>query len=125
MKWMGRSGIRMDMALPYKVYSGIDLAGTGRHLKELVRSNGISVKEIQNLLHLSCPQPVYRWMKGQVLPTVDHLYALARLFSVHMEELLVQKSGCTENLFLYRESFSGRRLSAYREYVQQCGDDIS
>ena len=52
---------------------------------------GMSVKDIQNTLHLSCPQPIYRWINGKVLPSVDHLLMLSELFDVHMEELLVKK----------------------------------
>lgn len=70
-------------------YSGIDLKKTGIHLKKLTERKGYTVKDIQRLLHLSCPQPVYRWFKGQVLPSVDHLYVLSKLLHVHMEELLL------------------------------------
>ncbi len=72
-------------------YSSIDLHETGKQIKKLVRQRGYSVKDIQHLLHLSCPQPIYRWMNGQVLPTVDHLYIMARALHVHMEELLVSQ----------------------------------
>lgn len=72
-------------------YSSIDLYETGKRIKKLMKQKGYSVKDIQNLLHLSCPQPIYRWMKGQVLPTVDHLYIMARVLHVHMEELLVSQ----------------------------------
>ena len=74
-----------DSCLPY---SGIDLEKTGVHLKKLIERKGYTVKDIQSLLHLSCPQPVYRWFKGQVLPSVDHLYVLSKLLHAHMEELL-------------------------------------
>ncbi len=72
-------------------YSSIDLYETGKRIKKLMQQRGYSVKDIQHLLHLSCPQPIYRWMKGQVLPTVDHLYVMARVLHVHMEELLVSQ----------------------------------
>jgi len=49
------------------------------------------VRELQALLKLSCPQPIYRWMKGRALPTVDHLYMMHRVFGVHMEDMLVAK----------------------------------
>ena len=71
------------------LYPNIHLVGTGIYLKLLIARKGYTVKEIQKLLHLSCPQPVYRWFKGQVLPSVDHLYALSRLLYVHMENLLL------------------------------------
>ena len=68
----------------------IDLRRTGLKLQRLARQNGYSVKDIQNYLCLSCPQPVYRWFKGSILPSVDNLLRLSELFHVHMEELLVK-----------------------------------
>ncbi len=70
-------------------YPNIDMQATGARLKRLASIQGYSVSAIQEYLHLSCPQPVYRWFQGKVLPTVDHLYMLSMLFEVHMEELLV------------------------------------
>lgn len=71
-----------------KVYTNINLKRTGENLKLRITSAGYSVKDIQHFLKLSCPQPVYRWYKGQILPSVDHLYALSRLLNCHMEDLL-------------------------------------
>ncbi|MDE6890839.1 MAG: helix-turn-helix domain-containing protein [Lachnospiraceae bacterium] len=70
-------------------YISIDMEKTGVHLKNLIAQEGYTVKDIQRHLHLSCPQPVYRWFKGKILPSVDHLYTLSRLLHVHMEELLL------------------------------------
>lgn len=86
----------------------IDMKLTGARIRQLVMEAGYDVKTIQRLLHLSCPQPVYRWFKGQVLPTVDHLLALSRLLGVHMEELLVCDSGR-----MSREDLCSARLNAY------------
>ena len=72
-------------------YPNIDMHLTGARLKEIMKANGLTVKELQQFLHLSCPQPVYRWFKGEILPSVDHLYMMSRLFQVHMETLLVPK----------------------------------
>ena len=73
-------------------YPNIDMEKTGLKLQKYMKEAGYSVKEIQNYLHLSCPQPIYRWIKGKILPSVDHLYMLSRLFGVHMEELLEEKT---------------------------------
>lgn len=70
-------------------YPNIDMKKTGKLLKTKTEQAGYSVKELQKMLLLSCPQPIYRWFKGIVLPSVDHLYRLSRLFGVHMEDLLV------------------------------------
>ncbi len=67
----------------------ISMEKTGKRLGHLMRQGRYSVKDIQKLLDLACPQPVYRWLQGKALPTVDHLYILSGLFQIHMEELLV------------------------------------
>ena len=65
--------------------TSIDMMRTGLKLQRLARQNGYSVKDIQKYLCLSCPQPVYRWYKGSILPSVDNLLRLSELFHIHME----------------------------------------
>ena len=74
-----------------KIYPNIDMQRTGVRLKEFIQKSGYCVADIQEYLHLSCPKPVYRWFKGMILPSVDHLLMLSELLGVHMEELLVKK----------------------------------
>lgn len=67
------------------MYENIDMKKTGLLLKETIEKAGYTVKDIQKILNLSCPQPIYRWFKGLILPSVDHLYVLSRLLKLHME----------------------------------------
>lgn len=64
---------------------------TGKRIKKLVNAAGYTPKQIQEYLHLACVQPIYRWYKGKILPSVDNLFMLSELLGVHMEELLVKK----------------------------------
>ena len=73
-------------------YPNIDMQRTGRRLKYILESAGYTPRIIQEYLHLSCVQPIYRWYKGKILPSVDHLLMLSELLNVHMEELLVKKN---------------------------------
>ena len=73
-------------------YLNIDMYRTGRKLKRMLESVGYTPRMIQDYLHLSCIQPIYRWYKGLILPSVDHLLMLSELLHVHMEELLVKKN---------------------------------
>ena len=36
------------------------------------------------------PQAIYKWQRGQSLPSVDNLYALGALLEVPLDEILVQ-----------------------------------
>ena len=75
-----------------EVYLNIDMIKTGQKIKECIQKTGYTVKDLQKILKLSCPQSIYRWFKGQILPSVDHLYTSSRILGVHMEELIVAKN---------------------------------
>ena len=82
-------GIQMAKRI---TYPNIDMQRTGRKLKYMIESAGYTPRIIQDYLHLSCVQPIYRWYKGLILPSVDHLFMLSELLNVHMEDLLVKKN---------------------------------
>ena len=73
-------------------YPNIDLQQTGHKMKHMLESAGYTPRMLQEYLHLSCVQPIYRWYKGKILPSVDHLLMLSELLNVHMEDLLVKKN---------------------------------
>ena len=73
-------------------YQNIDMQKTGRKLKRIIESEGYTPRMIQDYLHLSCVQPIYRWYKGLILPSVDHLFMLSELLNIHMEDFLVKKN---------------------------------
>lgn len=99
------------------MYPYINLELTGSNLKRRIKDAGYSIKDIQKYLHLACPQPIYRWYSGKMLPTVDHLYALSRLLNVHMEDLLVSMPNVVIQ-FQYRDEQSlFRTLCAMMEKV--------
>ncbi len=77
-------------------YPEINIVKTGEKIKKEIQAAGYAVKDIQNYLMLSCPQPVYRWFKGKALPSVNHLYALSRLLDVQMEDLIVSAPPISE-----------------------------
>ena len=101
------------------MYQPIDQVKTGIKLKMMLRAAGYNVKDIQEYLHLSCPQSIYRWFKGKILPSVDHLCALSRLLNVHMEELLVLQGRSVAFGIAEAEAKSRiKRLTAYAEYFR-------
>lgn len=101
-------------------YQHIDMVKTGMRLKDQIFAAGYSVKEIQEKLRLSCPQPIYRWFKGRILPSLDHLYVLSRLLKVHMDELIVPESSYEEEEL----SVTGKRLFLYWTMIQNNGSRL-
>ena len=66
----------------------VDMKLTGKRIMILRMQRGISVRELQNLLGFSTPQSIYKWQRGETLPTVENLVALSCILSVPIEEIL-------------------------------------
>lgn len=71
------------------VFPMIDLKATGRRIKELREQRGISVRQLQTFLGFEQPQAIYKWQRGECLPTFDNMYAMACFFHVKVDEILV------------------------------------
>lgn len=52
----------------------LDAVLTGRKIGHAIEKGGYSIKELQGKLGLSCPQPIYRWISGRTMPSIDNLY---------------------------------------------------
>ena len=72
-----------------KAYPVIDLIATGNNIRRLRMERGLTVRELQNYFGFEEPRAIYKWQKGESLPTVDNLYALGTLFEVPMDQILV------------------------------------
>ena len=103
------------------MYQTIDLEKTGIKLKTMLKAAGYDVKFMQEYLHLACPQPIYRWFKGKVLPSVENLCAISKLLGVHMEELLVLHGRSADDRDDDAASDTTRvtRVLSYVRYLQE------
>lgn len=102
------------------MYPIIDKEKTGLKLKSMLKVAGYDVKFVQEYLHLSCPQPIYRWFQGKILPSVENLCALSRLLGVHMEELLVLQGQTADNgVGGIVDDMRSKRLLVYVRYIKK------
>ena len=67
----------------------IDPARTGMNILSLRRRAGLSVRDLQRIFGFSSPQAIYKWQKGDALPTVDNLVILADALRVRIDDILV------------------------------------
>ena len=72
-----------------KAYPVIDPVATGNNIRRLRMERGLTVRELQSYFGFEEPRAIYKWQKGESLPTVDNLYALGALFEVPMDQILV------------------------------------
>ena len=67
----------------------IDMAATGRNIAHLRQSAGLTVRDLQAIFGFATPQAIYKWQRGTAMPTIDNLVALAVIFGVSMDEIIV------------------------------------
>lgn len=69
-------------------YPIIDLKATGQRIRQLRKENHLKVWEVADFLGSISEQAVYKWQRGESLPSVDNLYALSRLFGTSVDDIL-------------------------------------
>lgn len=90
-----------DMKEKYN-YPVIRLDLTGKRLKELRIEHDIKVPRLCNQLGISA-QAVYKWERGDALPTIDNLLILSRIYDEDILNLIVYEeieSECIKEVIL-------------------------
>ena len=54
-----------------------------------MKSNGYTVKDIQEVMGFENPQAVYKWLSGKSLPSLENLLILSKLLNISIENILV------------------------------------
>ena len=58
----------------------INMTATGNNITQLRRRAGMTVQDLQNIFGFSSPQAIYKWQRGDAMPTLDNLVILASVF---------------------------------------------
>ncbi len=67
----------------------IDLVATGKQILRLRKSKNLTVRDLQDFFGFEAPQAIYKWQRGETLPSVDNLFALSALLDVPVNDILV------------------------------------
>lgn len=72
-----------------RVFPVIDLVATGNNIRRLRLERGMTVRDLQTYFGFEEPRAIYKWQKGETLPSVDNLYALGKVFEIPMDQILI------------------------------------
>ena len=92
------------------MYPTINMKATGMRIRQIMHQRKLTVKDVQKYLNLSSVQSIYHWFKGQSMPAVDNLYALAELFQIPIDAMIV---GNRTNYMLSSKEQSYIRMYEY------------
>lgn len=72
-----------------KEFPTVNLKATGDNIIRLRKAAGLTVKQIQEFFGFEQPQAIYKWQRGESLPSVDNLFALSKLLNTSIDLILV------------------------------------
>ena len=49
----------------------------------------MTVRDLQAVFGFTTPQAIYKWQRGEAMPTLDNMIVLAAVFNVTVDEILV------------------------------------
>ncbi|MEZ3463554.1 MAG: helix-turn-helix domain-containing protein [Lachnospiraceae bacterium] len=75
-----------------RTYMTVNTKLSGKKLQNAIKNSGYSIRELQDMLDLSCPNPIYKWIRGETLPSTVNLYRLSHILQIPMEKLLAAES---------------------------------
>ena len=67
----------------------IDMTATGLNITRLRKNAGMTVRDLQAIFGFATPQAIYKWQRGEAMPTLDNMIVLAAVFNVTVDEILV------------------------------------
>lgn len=67
----------------------INMAATGANIRALIKNKGLRVADVQNRCGFDTPQAIFKWMRGDAMPTIDNMVILAHLLDVTIDKIII------------------------------------
>lgn len=67
----------------------INMTATGQNIKNMMKDRGIKTKDVQDILGFNTPQAIFKWFRGDTIPTIDNLVILAKMFNTTMDAIII------------------------------------
>lgn len=67
----------------------IDMVATGANIKALVKQNKMKVTDVQDVFGFNTPQAIFKWFRGDAMPTIDNMVILAAMFQTTIDQIIV------------------------------------
>lgn len=69
----------------------LDPVATGRNIDDIRRDRNLSVAALRDALGLSTTNAIYKWFRGDSMPTLDNIVILSSILKVSINDMIVTK----------------------------------
>ena len=67
----------------------VNMAATGANIKNMMKARNIKVKDVQAVCGFGTPQAIFKWMRGDAMPSIDNIVILAHILDVPIDEIII------------------------------------
>lgn len=67
------------------------MKATGANIKKMMKDRNIKAKDIQVKCGFRTPQAVFKWMRGDTMPTIDNMIIIADMFGVKIDDIIIRE----------------------------------
>ena len=67
----------------------VNMTATGANIKNMMRARNIKVKDVQAECGFGTPQAIFKWMRGDCMPTIGNMLIIADMFGCTMDDIVV------------------------------------
>lgn len=67
----------------------INVPSTAYNLKTLMDNNNITVRQLQQELGFNNPNSIYKWLRGEQLPSIDNLFVISNVLNCTIEDIII------------------------------------
>lgn len=67
----------------------IDMIATGANIRALIKAKGLKVADVQTVFGFNTPQAIFKWMRGDAMPSIDNIVILAHILDVPIDEIII------------------------------------
>ena len=69
----------------------IDMKATGINIRSIIKSKGFKISDIQTKCGFNTPQAIFKWMRGDSVPSIDNMIIMADMFGVTIDQIIIVK----------------------------------
>ena len=69
----------------------IDMIATGANIRALIKGKGLKVADVQTVFGFNTPQAIFKWMRGDAMPSIDNIVILAHILDVPIDAIIITK----------------------------------
>ena len=70
----------------------IDAVATGANIRAMVKAKGMKIADMADIFGFNTPQAIFKWFRGDAMPTIDNMVIMADAFGVKIDDIIVTKN---------------------------------